>query len=161
MLGASPHKERFMHAIDLIKTEHRAIRRLFAQFDKLDGGDQQGQESVVKELVALLHKHAAAEEDVFYPQVAKADAEPTEQMQDSADEHEHIDQMVDELSSMSASAPDYRQRFLALRNTMMEHMREEEREVLPAAEASMDADTLEALGKSMRKEQRSHGHTMN
>lgn len=144
-----------MDAISLIKTDHRAIRRLFTQFDGLNASDQAGQEAVVKELVQLLHNHAAIEEDIFYPEVAKAEAEPTAQMQDSADEHEHIDQMVDELANMSASEPTYRERFASLKRTMMLHMREEEHEVLPAAQEAMNESKLDKLGDNMSRERKS------
>lgn len=143
-----------MNAIDMLKTDHRAIRQIFTRFGELDEKDQAGQREVVAELVKTLKAHAIVEEDHFYPAVADAKGEPPQKMEAASEEHEHMDKMLDELAQMSPSAPDYRQRFFKLRDEFSAHMREEEREVFPAAKSALGAGGLNHLGEVISQEKR-------
>ena len=141
-----------MNAIDMLKTDHKAIRQLFARFDKIDVKDHSAQKNLVSELVTLLHSHAAIEEGQFYPAVAKAEAEPQAEIEAASEEHEHMDKMVDDLAAMDASDPKYRELFITLRKELTEHMREEERDMLPAAKAALGTKRLDELGDAMAKQ---------
>ena len=148
-----------MNAIDMLKTDHKAIRQLFARFDKVDAKNHAGQKEVVSELVHMLHDHAAIEEGQFYPAVAKAEAEPSADLEAASEEHEHMDKMVDDLAAMEPSSPNYRQRFDELRRELTQHMREEERDMLPAAKETLGDKRLNELGDAMAHQKRELGHT--
>ena len=143
-----------MNAIDMLKVDHKAIRKIFTRFEKLDAKDHAGQHAVVAELMKALKDHAAIEEDHFYPAVADAKGEPAEKMDAASDEHDHMDKMADELAEMSPTAADYRQRFFKLRDELSAHMREEEREVFPAAKKALGTNELDHLGDVMHQEKR-------
>lgn len=143
-----------MNAIDMLKTDHKQIRQIFARFAALDEKDHNGQREVVGELVKTLKNHAIVEEDHFYPAVADAKGEPAERMDAASEEHDHMDKMVDELAEMSPTDAGYRERFFKLRDELTTHMREEEREVFPAAKSALGAGKLNHLGEVISQEKR-------
>ena len=60
-----------MDITQLILDDHAEQRRLFAILEQIDHADSAALEAVWRRLAAFLEVHAAAEEEIFYPQLLR------------------------------------------------------------------------------------------
>ena len=57
-----------MNAIELLKRDHDAVEKLFAQYEEIkDGADDSEKENLVTQICDALTVHAQIEEAIFYP----------------------------------------------------------------------------------------------
>jgi len=59
-------------AIGLLTADHAAVKKLFAQEEKLTKHDGEKKVDIFNEINAALEVHATIEEEIFYPAVKKA-----------------------------------------------------------------------------------------
>jgi hemerythrin superfamily protein len=60
-------------AIALLKSDHKKVKALFSEFDKLkDDGANEDKAAIVAQICKELKIHTAIEEEIFYPAVRKA-----------------------------------------------------------------------------------------
>jgi len=99
-----------------------------------------------------LEIHSTIEEEIFYPAVKDvrggqslvAEAEP---------EHKRVDGLVAEAQGMSMDADEVLETVRELRDAVVHHATEEEREMFPVAQEGLGAQ-LEELGKQMAARKR-------
>lgn len=135
-------------ALALLARDHRAIRELFRQFAALGRNQHQAQQAVVKQACDLLTVHARLEEDVFYPALRQGMKEP--ELLDRAEvEHGVARQLVESIEHMHADHPLLAAAFGVLSRYVLDHVREEERELFPKVrDSSID---LNALAQALRE----------
>jgi hemerythrin superfamily protein len=146
-----------MNAVDMLKQDHRKISKLFAHFDRMPADDHDARGKTVKEIIQALREHAAIEEESFYPRVeeqAKANHTPevAEEACESAEEHEEINALLNDLDGLSAKDDAFGAKVALLKKTMRSHFREEEQDLLSVIEKNMDDDDLESLGSELEKD---------
>ena len=61
-----------MDAITLLKNDHKAVKRLFRQFEKLGDNAVKSRRELVEKMIEELSVHAAIEEQLFYPTVRES-----------------------------------------------------------------------------------------
>jgi hemerythrin superfamily protein len=60
-------------AIVMLVADHKRVKKLFAEFDKLkDGGNDADKSAIVAQICNELKIHTELEEEIFYPAVRKA-----------------------------------------------------------------------------------------
>lgn len=149
MLGMFEGKTENSNAIDLLKTDHDDVEKLFDEYeDRKEDADAQTKEEIVESICKALEVHAQLEEELFYP--AFHNVEGMEDLLDEATiEHQSVKSLV---AQLEASTPDdmlYDARVKVLSEYVKHHVREEEGEIFPKARGS-DVD-LNALGAKMRE----------
>ncbi|MEX1103854.1 MAG: hemerythrin domain-containing protein, partial [Dehalococcoidia bacterium] len=95
--------------ITLLKEDHKKVKDLFAQFEKADGRSKQ---RIVNEALMELEVHAAIEEEIFYPGVAKATGE--EIMAEAEEEHHVAKVLMAEIRECDPSDVHYDAKFMVL-----------------------------------------------
>lgn len=135
--------------IAMLKEDHKKVKDLFAQFEKADGRSKQ---RIVNEALMELDIHAAIEEEIFYPGVAKVSGE--EIMAEAEEEHHVAKVLIAEIRKLDPSDVHYDAKFMVLSENVKHHIQEEEKEMLPKSK-DVGKDVLEKLGEQMmtRKEQ--------
>jgi hemerythrin superfamily protein len=125
------------NGIDLILADHRAVEELFAAFDDTqDGG-------VIGQVVDMLAAHDDAEHGVLYP-FAAAFIKNTAVLDRAALAHTAVKQQIEHL--MAQEGDPLVDAFTALRRLVQNHVKDEEKNLLPAlAKAASDAE-LDTLG---------------
>ena len=135
-------------AIDLLKQDHRKVEALFKEFGKAD--DKRKKQSLARQICAELDVHAKVEEKLFYT-TAKRDApESKDDVNEGIVEHEGIERLVKQLSTMSAGDELFESRMTVLEEYVKHHVKEEESEMFPKIVES-DVD-LKALGRKLTTE---------
>jgi hemerythrin superfamily protein len=138
-------------AIKLLKSDHREVENLFAQFEKAKASERK--KVIVTKICQALTVHATIEEEIFYPRAREALERGSENILDEAEvEHEGIKWRVEQLKDAQPGDDNYDARVTVLKEYVTHHVKEEERELFPKVKGS-DLDT-QAVGAELaaRKE---------
>jgi hypothetical protein len=121
---------------ELILDDHREQRRLFAMLEEIDPGDTATLEAIWGRLAAFLELHAAAEEEIFYPQllrmgrVAGRLGTAEEETLDAIGDHNEIRDAVTAVAGHETGSEGWLAAVAAANKANGDHMAEEEREGL-------------------------------
>ncbi len=116
---------------EALRADHDTQRDLIDRLVETTGDSSERRDlfdRVVRELAA----HAAAEERFFYVPLMESDT-TQEQARHSVAEHKELDDLVEQLEGYDMSAPQWLQTARDLRERLVHHLDEEEREVFPVA----------------------------
>ncbi len=125
-----------MDITQLILDDHHEQRRLFAILEQIGSADTGALADVWGRLAAFLEVHAAAEEEIFYPELVRlaigprplASAEP--ETIDAIYDHNEIRDAVAAASAHALASPGWLAAVAAANRANSDHMAEEEREGL-------------------------------
>ena len=137
-------------ATKLLAADHKEVKALFAQYEKLadaeaDSGDRQ---VLAQRICGMLTVHATIEEEIFYPAAREA-LEEQDVLDEAEVEHASVKDLVDQIESMSPDDELYDAKVKVLGEYVNHHATEEEGEIFPKCrKADMD---LEALGGELEQ----------
>jgi hypothetical protein len=136
-------------AITLLKSDHRQIKALFSEFDKLkDDGSEEDKAAIVAQICNELTIHAEIEEEIFYPAVRNA-IEDADLMDEALVEHAGAKELIAQLEGSSADDELYSAKVTVLGQQIDHHIQEEERRMFrEAKKAKVDTS---AIGAKMVK----------
>ena len=133
----------------MLKEDHQAVERLFKRFEK--AGDRAFAEKrrLADQIVEALSRHAAIEEQVFYP-VARATVPGTEDVVlESLEEHHIVKWVLSELDGMDPAGERFDAKMTVLIENVRHHVEEEEHEFFPKVRAELDRKALAELGRAL------------
>jgi hemerythrin-like domain-containing protein len=144
------------NAIELLKRDHDAVEKLFAQYEEIkDGADDSEKEGLVAQICDALTVHAQIEETIFYPAARRVlqEEEGQDLLNEAAVEHQTLKDIIGRLEAAPTSDPLYDAGVKVLAEYTKHHVREEENELFPKVRSS-DMD-LQAIGQQLaeRKQQ--------
>src|SRR4030095_16602684 len=153
--GGSP-----MHAIDLLKKDHRTVESLFESFEKAKESEQDGGGSK-RELFASIKEeldaHAKVEEELFYPAVDRSaeEEEAKELVLEANEEHKQVKTLRAELAGLEPDDETFDAKMKVLKDNIEHHVEEEEGELFPKAKKQLSSEALEQIGEQIatRKEE--------
>jgi hemerythrin superfamily protein len=139
-------------AIELLRHDHRMVEQLFRDYGSAASADQR--KGVVDILVRELSKHAAVEEELFYPLASRivpaGEAEVAQHLQ----EHLEVKRVLAELDGMDPEDDRMDDLIRRLRDDVAEHVQEEEGELLPKVRDHLDTQALAELGEELEAAKR-------
>lgn len=150
----SPASAKAPDAVQLLMAEHKEVKALFAEYQKLVDGDKgdEEKETLARQICLMLTVHATTEEEIFYP--AARDAIEDEDLLDEAEvEHGSAKELIAQIESATPDEPLYDAKVKVLGEYIDHHVKEEEGELFPKVKkAKLD---LVELGEriSARKEE--------
>ncbi|MCQ4041415.1 hemerythrin domain-containing protein [Streptantibioticus rubrisoli] len=137
-----------MDAIELLKHDHRMVEQLFRDYHAA-GSDAQ-RRGVVEVLIRELSKHAALEELMVYPLAKKVLPDGPDEVARHLAEHTSVKKTLLGLDKLSAKGDGQADALMAeLQREIEEHVREEERVLMPKLRAAVDQQTLAELGQAL------------
>jgi hypothetical protein len=143
-----------MNVFEALRQDHEVQRDLL---DRLE--DTQGAEEVRKQNFARLKEelsnHAAAEEKCFYAQLMTVDL-TQDKARHSVAEHKDMDDLVEELSEIDYSSPQWLPKFKDLKHLVSHHLEEEEQEVFQMAGKALTEKQKTEFGEQYRNEMERH-----
>ena len=117
-----------MDAITLLKNDHRAVEKLFKQYEKAGDKAYVRKRRIVDEIIGALSTHAVVEEQIFYP-VTRASVPETEDIAlESLEEHHIVKWVMSELEGMDPKAERFDPKVTVLLENVRHHVKEEEEE---------------------------------
>ena len=145
--SAGANKSTAPNAIDLLVSDHREVKALFKEYDKLveaqaESGEKQ---AMALQICTMLTAHATAEEELFYP-AAREVLDDDENLVDEADvEHACAKELIAQIEAGSPDDALYDAKVKVLGEYIDHHVKEEEGEMFPkVSKSELDLDALGA-----------------
>jgi len=138
-----------MNAIDLLKSQHREVSKLFSKIEKTKEASDKAE--LFNEIADKLAVHAAIEEHHFYPAVKAKRTEDI--LLESLEEHLGIKRVIADLMEVDAEDETFDAKVKVLKEQVEHHVEEEESDLFPKVKRLFDKDQLEAMGQEMSAEQ--------
>jgi hemerythrin superfamily protein len=143
-------------AIGLLKADHAAVKKMFAQEEKLSKRDGERKVGVFNQINEALAIHATIEEEIFYPAVKKARSEHVkDEVREGYEEHKQIKTLLGEIASITPADESYDMKMKVLKEDVEHHVKDEEGEMFPDAKKFLGERRLVELGAELetRKQQ--------
>lgn len=135
-------------AIKLLTADHREVKALFQEYQKLvdhEAEDDEKQE-LAEQICGMLTVHAQVEEEIFYP-AAKQSIKEADLVDEATVEHASAKDLIAQIQDGDPSDELYDAKVKVLGEYIDHHVKEEEGEMFPQARrAKLD---LEALGEQI------------
>ncbi len=132
-------------AIEMLMSDHKAVKALFKQYDKLVAGDGDTDEkqAIAQQICQALTVHAQVEEELFYP-AAREVLGDDEDLVDEADvEHSTAKDLIAQIEGSSPDEALYDAQVKVLGEYIDHHVKEEEGEMFPKLKkAKLDTKSL-------------------
>jgi hemerythrin superfamily protein len=138
-------------AIVLLRDDHKAIRKLFREFEKAGQDATQTKGKVVKKIIEALTVHTYLENECMYPAVRKLVPELEDDILESYEEHHVADVLVTELSTMKPDDEHFTAKTTVLIENVDHHIDEEENEWFPKVRESLGRKQLQQIGARMQE----------
>lgn len=140
-----------MDAITLLKDDHRSLERLFKRFEQAGDRAFVEKRALVDRIIEELSRHAAIEEQLFYP-VARATVPDTDDITlESLEEHHIVKWVLSELERMDPTDERFDAKVTVLIENVRHHVEEEETEFFPKVRDELGRNALGDLGDTMAK----------
>ena len=134
-------------ALAMLKADHQRIRDLVAHYEATTNPEAQW--TIAEDVLGELEVHAQLEEQIFYPAVADQSDEGERLAQGSLEEHQILRHLIQELRDMGPQIRGFDAKFKDLIHNVEDHVADEEAELFPFAEVTLQ-DDLGALLAAMR-----------
>lgn len=131
---------------DLIRLDHNKTNTIFTEIGATD--DPQKIQEYFGQLYKDLTVHAIAEEQVVYPKVR--DFYGNDNTQELYDEQAEMKRMLDEIKSMSPSAPEFKDKVKQLMDVVGDHIRQEESTMFAAIGNNLSEEQREQLSTKFK-----------
>jgi hemerythrin-like domain-containing protein len=137
-------------ACDLLDTDHKAVRKMFKEYEELTGskarGAAQKKKDLAQQICMELTVHAQIEEEIFYPAVREVIKEK-DLIAEATVEHQSAKDLISQIQAMGEPDEMLDAKVKVLGEYVEHHMKEEKNEIFPKARAARKLDLI-----SMREE---------
>ncbi|MBI4696386.1 MAG: hemerythrin domain-containing protein [Gammaproteobacteria bacterium] len=135
-------------ALNLLKADHDAVRKLFDQYEELAGSeaDADDRQTLATRLCGELTVHAQIEEEIFYPALRGA-LEEMDLLDEAEVEHASAKDLIEQIEGMSPDEELFDAKVTVLGEYIRHHIEEEEGEMFKQAKKS--ALDFEAIGEEL------------
>lgn len=128
-------------AVALLKADHRAVEKLFDQYEKARSEDRK--EQISQQICLELRVHMEIEEEIFYP-TSREFLKDEDIVNEAVVEHQSARDLIDQIEDMDPSDEMYDAKVTVLQEMIEHHVKEEEKEYFPQTQkTTMD---MKAIG---------------
>jgi hemerythrin superfamily protein len=139
------------NAITLLKADHAAVKKLFAQEQKATKQSDEKKKSIFDQINDALTVHATIEEEIFYPAVKKAREEHLkDEVREAYEEHQQVKNLLAKISNISPDDESWDMKIKVLKEDVEHHVKEEESEMFPDAKKFLGEKRLNELGAELQ-----------
>ena len=127
-------------AVDLLDADHKAVKKLFIEFNALCENDAPAEQKqrIARRICQELTVHAQIEEEIFYPKVREAIGDDT-LMDEALKEHAEAKEAIAQIQTMDAGDSGYDDMVKKLGKLIDSHVLEEREHIfLKAKYAALD-----------------------
>jgi hemerythrin superfamily protein len=136
-----------MKATTLLQNDHSAVKQLLTAFGHTTARAAQQRQKLMDQIAEELEIHSTLEEEIFYPAV-KSVPGGQRLVSEAKAAHKKVDSLVAEAQGLSMDTYEVMEKVEELRDAVIHHATEEEREMFPLAEDGL-GEQLEKLGEQL------------
>lgn len=138
-----------MDAITLLKNDHQAVEKLFKRFEATSDQALVERRKIVDQIIEELSKHAAIEEQLFYPVTRATVEDVDDDVLEGLEEHHVVKWLLDELEQMDPADERFKAKVTVLIENVRHHVQEEEEDYFPKVRSELGRNDLVDLGDAM------------
>lgn len=139
-----------MDATELLKEDHRNVRKLFAAHESAGDNALVQKKSTAEKIFSELDVHTRIEEEIFYPAARDGRSTETDELVAEAyEEHTVAKTLISELRSMAPGDERWDAKMKVLQEAVEHHIEEEEGELFPKVREGLGSTYLKELGEKM------------
>eukprot|EP01113_Clastostelium_recurvatum_P012503 TRINITY_DN1650_c0_g1_i1.p1 TRINITY_DN1650_c0_g1~~TRINITY_DN1650_c0_g1_i1.p1 ORF type:complete len:248 (+),score=56.67 TRINITY_DN1650_c0_g1_i1:176-919(+) len=144
-LAGAPTFGKGENVIDLIKKDHKTVESLYKQYNGTK--DKSKRQEYAWQLTKELVQHSEVEQIIVYPLLKMRNTPNGQHLHDrSLTEHQQVRDLLYDLDNTSIDDPSHPAKLKAVVEATLEHVKEEESEVLPLLAKEYTLDELQHLG---------------
>lgn len=145
-----------MNLYEMLHKDHEKAKALFDKLEATGENDVNRREDLFFSLSRELDVHTLAEEKFLYSQMRNHESS-RELTLESYDDHKEVRRLLGELEAMDMGAPEWTAKCRMLKETVVQHMDTEERELFPLAKRAIDDEEAAGIAEDIEtfKEERS------
>ena len=151
--GSGSSSNEKLDALKLLKQDHEEVKQLFEEFDRAGKRAHKSKEKIVRTLIEDLARHSAIEEQIFYPAVRELTGDD-DTVFEALEEHHVVKWTLSELDGMDPQDERFDAKVTVLKENVLHHAKEEEREMFPKIRKALTPSELRTLGEEMEKAKR-------
>jgi len=144
-----------MDAITLLRNDHKTVEQLFKRFEKAGDRAYVEKRQIVDRIVEELSRHAAIEEQIFYPAVRATVPDTEDVTLESLEEHHIVKWVLSELDGMDPQDERFDAKVTVLIENVRHHVEEEEQEMFPQVRKELSRTALADLGEALAQAKQS------
>jgi hemerythrin superfamily protein len=133
--------------VDVLTTDHREVTELVKQI--FTEPDATRRRETADQLIAELVRHAVAEEMFVYPAIREHLPAGDEKVEHDIQEHQQLEVLMKQLEGRDATDPRFLEDIRELRQTLADHVQDEETTQFPQLREHIPADDLVALAEKV------------
>jgi hemerythrin superfamily protein len=141
-------------ALQLLKNDHKNVRTQLEELAETTNRALKKRTSLLKEIAKELRAHAQIEEEIFYPAIRDAaeTKEHEKQIAEAFEEHRAVEELVlPDLERTDPGTVEFGGRAKVLKELVLHHAEEEEKELFKTARQLFSKDELVELGERMQE----------
>jgi hemerythrin superfamily protein len=132
-------------ACDLLDADHKAVKRMFKEYEELAGsrarGAPQKKMELARQICNELTVHAQIEEEIFYPALRDA-LKDTDLLAEAEVEHQSAKDLIAQIEAMAEPDEMFDAKVKVLGEYIDHHVKEERNEIFVKARASRKLDLV-------------------
>ena len=132
-------------ACDLLDADHKAVKKMFKEYDELAAsrgrGAAQKKMDLARQICHELKVHAQIEEEIFYPAVRDA-IKDRDLIAEAAVEHQAAKELIAQIEAMGEPDEMFDAKVKVLGEYVDHHIKEEKGEIFPKARAARKLDLV-------------------
>ena len=136
-------------ALVLLKDDHKRMRALFRQFEKLGDSAYVAKGRLAKKILEELTVHTYIENECMYPETRSLLPDLEDDILESYEEHHVADVLCLELATMSSKDDHFTAKMTVLIENVEHHMGEEEQDWFPKVRQGLGRKALQDMGDRM------------
>ena len=137
--------------VQMLREDHVQVRDLFSQYqavvedESIEGREQK--ENIADQIFMALDMHATVEEEIFYPTVKDlaAGEDIKRKVIGAEEEHRIVRMLIEELQEVEIGHEEFDPKMKVLMETVENHIKEEESELLPSAEKIISGKSVDMV----------------
>jgi hemerythrin superfamily protein len=132
-------------ACDLLDADHRAVKKLFKEYEELAGSRSRTaaarKDELAREICTQLTVHAQIEEEIFYPALRHA-LRTTDLLDEAEVEHQTAKDLIAQIETSDDSPEVHDAKVKVLGEYIDHHVKEERNEIFPKARSARGLDLV-------------------
>lgn len=139
------------HAIEMLKKDHKKVKQLLEELAESSERATKKRAELLEKIEKELKIHTTLEEEIFYPAFREADGKEHDRMYyEAKEEHRAVEKLVlPDLLKTEPGSETFSGRAKVLKELIEHHVEEEEQDMFPAAEKTMEESLLDELAEKM------------
>jgi hemerythrin superfamily protein len=149
-------------ACDLLDADHKAVKKLFKEYEELAGSKARGvaqkKMELAQQICQELTVHAQIEEEIFYPALREV-LKDTGTIAEAEVEHQSAKDLIAQIEGMGEADEMFDAKVTVLGEYIDHHVKEERNEIFPKARAARKLDLVGMREELMARKEELMGET--